>query len=376
MKYKILIAFLAIVIIGCQSDINITEYPYKEPKLPSEVYDYANLSLPNGVFPVQEGFVFEDFIIEINPDDQLVENNKATLGRVLFYDKQLSLNNTISCGSCHHQSKAFSDGLALSPGFEGKLTTRSSMPFNNPIAQRNLFWDSRSFSLADLSLKPVQNHIEMGMEDISALVKKLEKVPYYKPLFYKAYGDEKITEERLSQAIAGFVGSITTNNSKFDKTGPANELEVMGLNIFRSKGKCSNCHGGNNFAALDGPTDHYGGGNPSGVDVRGTSNIGLDAYAKDPGMADGNFRIPSLRNIALTAPYMHDGRFKTLEEVIDHYSSGIKNNVHLDPILKDENGFPIRLNLTTIEKKALVAFLNTLTDEEFISNPKWSDPFQ
>lgn len=356
------------------------------PTLPTVLYDYKTLNLPTGT--VQAGEIFGNFEfingIPVSQNDRLVITDAgASLGRVLFYDKKLSLNNTVSCGTCHHQDKGFADGKRFSTGFEGRITTRNSMSIANPIAQNNLFWDSRSKTIHDLSLQPVQNHIEMGMENLDRLVEKIENTDYYKPLFIAAYGNSNVNSERISKALSQFVGSITTNRSKLDIGLQTNfnnftELENMGREIFNSnKAMCSTCHGGNNFSALDGPSDPYGGGGggTASNDLRGAANIGLDIQYADNGFGDGKFKIPGLRNVELTAPYMHDGRFKTLEEVINHYSEGIKPHKALDVKFTDGKGNVKPLHLNSLEKKALVAFLKTLTDKEMASNPKWSNPF-
>jgi cytochrome c peroxidase len=354
------------------------------PVLPSEVYNYSNLQLPHNVRPASSfnNFEFENNFPSFNSSGILdITDAGATLGRVLFYDKNLSLNNSIACASCHHQDKAFADGQSLSFGFEGNLTTRNSMSIVNPISQNNLFWDSRSFSIVDLSLKPVQNHIEMGMEDLSYLTSKLSNLSYYESLFEEAYGDKQITQERISKAMAQFVGSITTNKSKFDEGLNTNfenytDLEKLGKNIFDSeKAQCGSCHSGNNFAADDSPGGEYGSSSFGEDNPQGTTNIGLDLVYADNGKNDGKFKIPSLRNIALTGPYMHDGRFNTLAEVIDHYSHGIKPHKDLDKKFKNINGDIVQLNLDPLEKQALIAFLHTLTDHEMIKDPKYSDPF-
>ncbi|MEZ4909709.1 MAG: cytochrome c peroxidase [Saprospiraceae bacterium] len=343
------------------------------PILPAVTYDY-NASIRE----------FNPFDLNNNLGVKEIDSDIATLGRVLFYDKKLSLNNTISCGSCHHQSKAFADGKQFSSGFEGKLTTRNSLGFSNAMLQNNLFWDSRSKTLEDLALKPVQNHIEMGMENIDNLVTKIEKIDYYRPLFKKAFGNEYVTADKLSEALAQFVGSIASLRSKNDlglKDGfiDFSSLELLGKNLFHSdRAMCSSCHGGGNMAPLDGPNDPYGGGGgdfSNTQDLQGATNIGLDIVYADQGVGEGRFKIPSLRNVALTAPYMHDGRFKSLEEVIEHYSSGVKQHKALDIKFKDEHGFVKHLNFTTIEKQALIAFLNTLTDYDMVTDVKWSDPF-
>ena len=153
----------------------------------------------------------------------------------------------------------------------------------------------------------------------------------------------------------------------------------MGMELFNSdKAKCSSCHGGGNMSALDGPNDPYGGGGSFTAvqDLRGATNIGLDIVYKDNGLGNGKFKIPSLRNIELTGPYMHDGRFKTLEEVVNHYTNGIKPHQHLDVKFTDGKGNVKPLNLNSIEKKAIIAFLKTLTDQEMTKDPKWSNPFR
>ncbi len=351
----------------------------QELSLPETPYDYKTLQLPSGVSQASTFTSFE-FIngggVIFSEGERLeVTDHGAALGRVLFYDKNLSISNTVSCGSCHHQERAFTDGEQFSKGFEGKLTDRNTMSLANPISQNNLFWDSRSFSIVDLSLKPVQNHIEMGMENLDYLVDKLDRLDYYPDLFNQAFGSSEITEERISKAIAEFVGSITTNRSRFDEDNMT-DLEHAGQALFMSQETmCSSCHGGNNFAALDGPFGEYGGGSPTGGNAKGTTNIGLDLVSSDDGNGNGRFKIPSLRNIGVTAPYMHDGRFETLEEVIDHYSEGVLPHPNLDSKFLNSDGSVKRLNLSNAQKTALVAFLHSLTDEEMLTNPKYSNPF-
>jgi cytochrome c peroxidase len=310
-----------------------------------------------------------------NGQNPRITNDGATLGRVLFYDASLSLNNAISCASCHHQNKGFSDGQAFSVGFEGKITPRNSMAIINAVTNNNLFWDSRSNSAFDLALKPVQNHIEMGMEDMSMLKSKLASLEYYPALFDKAYGSPEITEKNIADALAQFLCSIGSTNSKFDKGIRDGFLEFtpkekLGKELFFSaKTNCSACHNGSNFSAPDFPGSSYG-----TPEVKGTANIGLDIVYKDQGKGNGKFRIPSLRNIALTGPYMHDGRFATLSDVVNHYNSGIANHPDLDENLKS-GGKAARMNLNNFEKDALIAFLETLTDYDMTQNSKFSNPF-
>lgn len=300
----------------------------------------------------------------------------ATLGRVLFYDPQLSLNNAVACGSCHRQKAAFADGQTASEGFGGKFTPRNSMAIVNVALNNNLFWDSRIASLRQMVTQPVQNHLEMGMESMDVLASKLSKVDYYPDLFLAAFGSREITEDRIANALTQFLSAMVTANSRFDRAqqndfATFNELERMGKDLFfGTRANCSSCHSGANFSAPDSPVGEYG--SPT---AKGTANIGLDLVYADNGKGEGQFKIPSLRNIALTAPYMHDGRFNTLEEVVEHYNSGIQAHRNLDEKFIGSDGNPLRLGLNEMEKQALVAFLKTLTDEDFIRDQRFSDPF-
>lgn len=332
-----------------------------EPKLPEEVFDYSTL----------------DPSWQINSSG-LITDHGATLGRVLFYDTKLSANNRIACGSCHIQQAGFSDLKQFSKGFNNMVTPRNSMSISNMILMQGFFWDIRVSNLKDMVLMPVQNHIEMGMEDIDLLVKKLSKVDYYPPLFEAAFGTPEIDNDRISEAMAQFLRSMISLNAKFDHgvaTGFANftPMEKLGRDLFHNKASCSNCHDGKTFSAT------WGGQ---------AVNIGLEMEYDDPGrgafeptFGNGTFKIPSLRNVEITGPYMHDGRFKTLEEVIDHYNEGVKNHPSLDWRLTEVDPTtntvsPKRLNLDDTEKAALIAFLKTLTDEEFVKDIRFSDPFK
>lgn len=343
------------------------------PNLPAQAYNY------------EIGFGPNNASLPPNPLTITIDNRVATLGRVLFYDPQLSANSTVSCASCHKQQFAFADNKAGSVGFRGMVTPRNSMSVQNLAFAHNLFWDSRVQSAHDLVLEPVRNHIEMGMEDINLLSAKLAAVPYYPALFEDAFGTPEVNEARISDALAQFFCSISSFNARFDK-GLANNfanfspLELMGKELFIGKAQCNSCHAAPTFAAQDFPGGEYGiafdphlGGS---INRKGGANIGLESHYNDPGIGNGNFRIPTLRNIAHTGPYMHDGRFTSLEQVVEHYNSGIQNHPDLDSKLRDANGNPQRLNLNEVEKKALVAFLNTLTDEQMLTDVRFSDPFK
>ncbi len=386
-------AFCAIAIgfQNCKPENNISETPTeKRLELPATALDYnravnnfvadaakfSQLQFTNAITDADGRMTFAPNGTGFGTNQ--IKNEVATLGRVLFYDKKMSLNNTIACGSCHLQSKAFSDALPFSFGFKGVSTTRNSMAIANPMLTSNLFWDSRSKSLQDMVLKPVQNHIEMGMEDLSFLTKKLRETKYYPALFKKAFGDENVSTDRVNTALMQFMTSMVTHNSKFDegqktKFDNFTPLEKMGKDLFFSNRlSCNKCHDGTNFSLADAQTfnNEY-----SSREVQGTANIGLDMVYKDQGRGEGKFKIPTLRNVELTAPYMHDGRFKTLEDVVEHYNNGIKAHPNLDRNMKDANGAPRRLNLTSVEKTALVSFLKTLTDDKYTNDTKYSDPF-
>lgn len=394
---------LLIGLTACYEEMEF-EDALAEPNLPEEVMDYASLQMPehmkntflgfsNNIFG-QPGvkpnpglinspnFIDPNFInntnITLGPANPVVSNHGATLGRVLFYDTRLSINNSISCASCHKQELAFSDNAQFSKGFGGKITPRNSMAIINSGLNHNLFWDSRVHSVTQLALEPVRNHIEMGMESMEVLEKKLAATDFYPELFAKAYGKSAINSTKIADAMAQFVCSIISSNSKFDKGVASNfsnftELEKMGRALFfSSKAKCSECHAGSNFSAPDNPHSNDPYGSP---EIGGTAVIGLELSAKDKGKNNGSFRIPSLRNVGLTGPYMHDGRFASLDQVVDHYNSGIQAHPELDPKFIDKDGKPLKMNLNAIEKKALVAFLKTLTDESITKDPRYANPF-
>jgi cytochrome c peroxidase len=317
-------------------------------------------------------------------------NNIPELGRVLFYDKQLSVNNSVSCGSCHKQVYGFADNVALSRGFDNQLTARNSMPIQNlqfsSIEPNNntdpkfafgpsLFWDGREHNINNMVLRPIINHVEMGINDVESLAKKLRTLDYYKPLFDKAYGKEEITPQKISTALTYFVQSINTNKTKFDlaitRQTELSALETIGQNLFVTTYNCNTCH------QVQSPNGYQQFGGEF-------SNIGLDNTYVDDGLAKttgktsdvGRFKIPSLRNVAFTAPYMHDGRFSTLEEVMEHYSSGIEDHPNLDRRLHGSNGHAEQKNISETDKKAIIAFLNTLSDFNVVTDPKFSSPFK
>lgn len=326
------------------------------------------------------------------PNEYSTGTHIPTLGRVLFYDRKLSLNNSVACASCHKQNLAFADNVQFSEGFENKLTTRNSMPIQNITQAFNrdsividpipgffttlLFWDGREHDLKTMVMKPIVNHIEMGFTDLGKLEEKLAREPYYESLFTKAFGDKAVTEERIAIAITAFVQSISSTETKFDKamqmssSSGLSALEKKGRELFTTTYDCNSCH------QIE---------SPHGYILAGTfANIGLEQSYEDNGLGEvtkqafdnGKFKIPSLRNVALTAPYMHDGRFATLGDVMEHYSHGIANHPNLDHRLKTASGTPRVMEIPEGDKDAIIAFLNTLTDYNMITDQKFSDPFK
>ncbi len=335
------------------------------PELPDTLYEYANVTLP-------DHFNDDDITDADNtPGGNQITNAGATLGRVLFYDKRLSANNTISCASCHLQSQGFSDPNALSIGFEGGLTGRNSMGLANARYYENgaFFWDERATNLEEQVLMPIQDAVELGLT-LDELVAKVSAESYYPPLFEDAFGTDEVNSDRISLALAQFVRSMVSYQSKYDVGVATNfsnftDEESRGRRIFEGRGRCDNCHQTDIFIAPE------------------ARNNGLDATTTDAGLAavtgdsddEGKFKVPSLRNIAVTGPFMHDGRFDTLEEVVEFYDSEVQAHPNLDQRLQGNNGQPRRLNLSDDDKAALVAFMETLTDDEFLTDTKFSDPF-
>jgi cytochrome c peroxidase len=312
------------------------------------------------------------------PADNPTTKQGVYLGRMLFYETKLSANNTLSCGSCHHQNKAFTDGLVFSKGVDGVLTPRNSMSLANLLWARKFFWDGRANGLEEQAATPLTNPHEMG-QSLASSAQKLSQTAAYPSLFKLVYGDENITGDRIVKAIAQFERTLISANSRYDQYlrgayKPTTD-ELKGMELFNNapqpeKGirgaNCAHCHGG--------PKTY----------MELFHNNGLDSIPKDAGIAaltglptdKGRFKVPTLRNIALTAPYMHDGRFKTLPEVVDHYSEHVLESASLSSFLRGESNEigGKSLKLQPLEKKQIVAFLNMLTDSTFINNPEFADP--
>ena len=319
------------------------------------------------------------------PESNPITDEGATLGRVLFYDRKLSANGTISCASCHLQEKGFSDPRRLSLGFEGEKTRRHAMSLVNSRYYRRgrFFWDERAASLEEQVVQPFFDEIEMGMTE-DTLIARIEGSSYYSELFLQAFGSDEVNLDRIAKALAQFVRSIVSYRSKYDlgreQVSSAteefpnfNSRENLGKRLFfqaRSEGfSCFECHATEAFIGTPlGPQNN-------GLDASYTTDPGVfEAYTNRPDLR-GSFKIPTLRNIALTAPYMHDGRFRSLMDVINHYDQGVQAHPQLSPFMKGADGRPFRLAMSQEEKQALVDFLHTLTDRELSSDPMYSDPF-
>lgn len=316
--------------------------------------------------------LFSDHIIApVIPNDNPQTVEGVALGKKLFFDTILSADGTQSCFSCHSPENAFTDNTATSNGVDGNFGTRNSMPLFNLAWNYNerFTWDGKELSLERQALEPVQNPIELhsNWDDV---VDRLQLHSAYPKLFQKAFNTNTITKALVAKAIAQFERTLISANSKFDKyTLGETSLtvqELNGLDLFlrEDKGDCFHCHGSPNNPLWTDNAFHN-----NGLDATFT-DLGLGGVTGDPN-DNGKFRTPSLRNLAFTAPYMHDGRFATIDAVINHYSEGLQNSTTIDPLMKkvDEGG----VQLTLQEKADLKAFLLTLTDTSFTTNPNFQN---
>lgn len=356
MKY-LLVSFVVIaVILSCKKDkVEYAPTPY-ELQIPSH---------------------FPDMII---PEDNPMTVEGVELGRKLFYEKKLSGDNSMSCGACHAPSSAFSDPNQFSEGIDGIEGNRNSMALINLGWNKFFFWDGRASTLEEQILMPVEDPIEMH-DTWPAVIAELNASQEYKNLFFKAFGTAGIDSTRAAKAIAQFLRTMISGSSKYDvmykyENGlplTAEEQAIYttisleewgGYDLFNSLNgaDCLHCH--------NGPL----------AKVNKFSNNGLDATFSDLGRGavtgnpndNGKFKVPTLRNIAYSAPYMHDGRFATLDEVINHYSSGVVVSPTIDPLMEFASQGGAQLD--AFEKDLLKQFLMTLTDETFINNPDFGDP--
>ncbi|MBS0149399.1 MAG: c-type cytochrome [Nitrospira sp.] len=296
------------------------------------------------------------------PADNPLTKEKIELGRAIFFDKRMSRDNTIACASCHMAKKGFADGMPVSTGIKGFKGGRSAPVSFNRVYSKAQFWDGRAATLEDQSIGPFVNPIEHGFANHDEMVAKMKKMPGYRKLFQDVFGGE-ITIQDVGRAVASFQRTVLSGNSavdKYDIGGDQNALSdsaKRGLELFRGKARCTRCHSGFNFT--DEKFHNLGiGWNDNKVD--------LGRYMETKNPEDiGAFKTPTLREIARTAPYMHDGRFKTLEEVVKFYNQGGVKNPHQDNTI-------IPLEMTDEEQQDLVAMLKSLNGEgwQHAASPK------
>ncbi len=330
--------FICLSLVSCSSDEPPTigdSFEFVKPEhFPETTYTFENNSIS------KEGF---------------------ELGKRIFFDPILSRDNTIACASCHDQTVAFADPQhRLSLGVDQRVGIRNAPQLANLAFYKNFFWDGGVIHVDFVPLNAIKNPLEMD-ENVSDVIIKMTNHPEYPGLFKEVFGTDSVTTPRMLQALSQFMVMLVSANSAYDKyvlgEGQLDEVELEGLQLFESK--CGTCHSGELF------TD------------QNFRNNGLDNTPKDIGRAlitereedNGKFRVPSLRNVSLTSPYMHDGRFISLKEVLDHYAEGVQESATLDPILI--NGTEKGISLTDDEKTKIIAFLETLTDYEFISESKY-----
>jgi cytochrome c peroxidase len=336
------------------TDAEITAVEAKPLYLPKKFTPYS--------FQMSATFPIPDL-----PRDNPLTAERVELGKRLFFDKRISINDEQSCADCHSPDKAFTDGRCTSRGAEGEFGTRNAMPLFNLAWKSEFFWDGRATSLRQQVLQPMQNPVEMHQSLTNLVVKLARAHDDYPALFTVAFGSPEITSEKIALALENYLLTLTSFDSKFDHVLNGEEKftpqERRGFELFSTEydprrgqygADCFHCHGGPLFQS------------------QSFANNGLDDVFADIGRAKvtgkssdiGKFAVPSLRNVALTAPYMHDGRFQTLDEAVEHYCTGVKRSPTLDPNIArhPDGGVP----LSAADKKALVAFLKTLTDERYL----------
>ena len=340
--YIVLFCFLSV---SCKRQMQEPLIAFQKPAyFPEPVYDFSRNPISN------EGF---------------------KLGRRLFFDRILSRDGSVSCGSCHIPASAFTQhGHDLSHGIDDKLTLRNSLPIMNLAWKREFFWDGGVFDLDLFAIAPIEAHNEMD-ESISNVLEKLRKHPEYPALFQKAFGTSEITLPNFLKALSQFQLMAISANSKYDKYKRGETQlapsEMQGLKIFQEK--CVSCHKGELFTDMS----YRNNGLPIRsfrLNGKDTTDTGRERITLDPNDRY-KFRVPSLRNVEVTRPYMHDGRMRTLQQVLDHYSDGVQDSPTLDPQLKNGR---LGITLSQEEKDKLITFLKTLTDEDFIRNPFLQEP--
>lgn len=391
-KSKFILNFLLSVILiglascGGGSATNSVTQNVTTVSTPAGIAEFTTLSLSNlanYAAPVLPAY-FDATVgaLDNTPANNAVNDKVATLGRVLFYDKRLSINDSISCSSCHQQANGFDDPRRFSQGFSGlEFTTAHAMRLGNIRYYQpgSMFWDKRANSVEAQASQPIQHAVEMGfvpgVGGIPALITKMNASSYYPDLFAFAFGDAAITELRIQQALAQFERAMVSYNSKWDTAYAqvfAPNANNRGLGTVLPGFTAQEDRGRQLFIA--GPNN----GGAGCAACHQPPTFALVANSRSNGLDAGEtivFKAPSLKNIGLSKAFMHDGRFDSLEKVVEHYNSGVKLGPALDNRLSP-NGQPLRLNLSTEDKAALIAFMNTLTDTTLTNDPKFADPFK
>lgn len=325
--------------------------------------------LPPTPPPAPTRFVYQSpdgFPPFVEPADNLTTMEGIALGRKLFYDPILSGDNTQACADCHQQEHAFTDPRPFSVGIDGIAGKRNSMSLSNIAWQPRLFWDGRAYGLENQALRPIQDPIEMH-ETLENAVAEIQAIPAYREMFLRAFGTEQVDSSLIAKAISQFERTFISFNTRYDRwrmgTDSLSKSELFGMDAFMdsNRGGCVNCHA---FGAVF-----------SDFIFR---NNGLDSIPTDVGnfavtglpQDIGAFKTPSMRNVEYTAPYMHDGRFATLEEVLDFYNTGFHLGPHTDPAMYN---LP-KGRLSSKDKSDIIAFLKTLSEPEFLTNPAFSKP--
>ncbi|HJW08551.1 MAG TPA: cytochrome c peroxidase [Holophagaceae bacterium] len=355
---------------------------------PPGVSEYLNLEL--GTLPAYAGAAFPvhydaQFLAAADnqPAANPITDKGATLGRVLFHDRRLSTTGAVACASCHLQGSGFADTARFSAGVEaGVVTGAHAMRLGNArfYAPGSMFWDQRAPTLEFQTTQPIQNPDEMGFDaahgGMDALIAKMKTLPYYPELFAIVYGDGAITEDRIQRALAQFVRSMASTHSRWDDGAALNydpALPGKGLGRPIAAFTASENRGQQLFFA---PRNLGGLGC---VACHQAPAFALAGNSRSNGLDAGETRIfksPSLKNAALPGRYMHDGRFSTLEEVVEHYNSGVQDGPALDNRLRGPDGQPQRLNLSDADKQSLVDFLRTLQDPMLNTDARFTDPFK
>lgn len=338
-----------------------------------------NEETPATFDPTPYALQYGDFPTPNLPADNIPTLAGVKLGRMLFYEKKLSKDGTQACADCHRQPDSFSDTTRFSIGVEKLPGKRQAMALMNLAWHNNgMFWDGRSPSIRDQALRPIQDPLEMN-EKLENVISKLKADKKYTDQFIRAFGSDTITSEKIGLAIEQFELTMISNQSRYDQylkgTVTLNPDEERGRKIFFTEfdpsgvnkgGECFHCHGGHNFTN----DDYMNNGLDTEAGITDEGKMKVSGLSSDR----GKFKVPSLRNIALTPPYMHDGRFKTLREVIDHYNTGVKLSSTVDGLLQ-YNLQPGGLKLSEQDISDLIAFLHTLSDTQFTTEERFTSPF-